>query len=164
MPTFSGLTIFEVKTENSNEAVNSLYANGRMQVAVLVHIRAIDEQSQTYTLSQEQLDAIKLTDRANPNQPLSGEWTFTQKENKFAHQMPGNCAEVQNGDPEYHDTNRKKFQSMWFWVSATQAEPRHIAASITIDETTINTADSAFNSYVTLQAIDKIVYDYDKDI
>lgn len=121
----------------------SLYANGRMQVKVLVIISGLDEQANEVALPDEILNTVKLI-HYNGSQPLANDerplvhvgqilsrsWASSKQENNFVHEIPGAFARM---TVEPTDTEVSLPHVLTFWVSTTRADSTQIAAEVTMD-------------------------------
>ncbi|PWY64820.1 hypothetical protein BO83DRAFT_411073 [Aspergillus eucalypticola CBS 122712] len=133
------VSFLQVQTTTADAVTDTLYANGHMQVPVVVVIKAIDpESAATYKLKDSDLEKIKLA-----------------TENEFDHALPTSRKEPQtdlslaDGDPQ-----RKRY-----WVTTTKIENKRIGASIEQpDGTVVHTASAGFDSKVTLRSIDPVEY------
>ncbi|KAL3248795.1 hypothetical protein ABHI18_011881 [Aspergillus niger] len=83
------VTSLEVQTTTPSATSDGLYANGNMQVPVIVVIKTIDPDTNTsYQLSESDLETIKLIDYDDPPTELSGLWSYSTTENEFDHSLP----------------------------------------------------------------------------
>ncbi|PLB53949.1 hypothetical protein P170DRAFT_504818 [Aspergillus steynii IBT 23096] len=155
------VTQFNVRTSARDSTSDSLFANGQMQVKVIVSIKAFlldpDENGNSdYQLTKAELEGIKLINYYSRNE-LTGRWTYSTTENGFAHVLPRAGAPV---DPIADGT-----QTIGFWVSSTQITNENIAAQISQPgkdkPTTVTTTGGIFDSMVTLEAIQPVTYTTD---
>ncbi|PYI02602.1 hypothetical protein BO78DRAFT_390102 [Aspergillus sclerotiicarbonarius CBS 121057] len=154
MTTLWEVITFTVQTSAVGNASDRLYANGQMQVPVIVSIRAIiGDTGASYHLTQSELQSIKLIDYYSRKE-LTGTWFYSTTENVFSHTLPGSRAPV---EPIADGT-----QSIYFWVSSTKMESTNIAAQISQpgkdQPTIITTTGGSFDSKVTLTAIQPVTY------
>ncbi|QMW32390.1 hypothetical protein F9C07_2284604 [Aspergillus flavus] len=147
---------FTVHTNTSNGITDALYANGQMQVPVIVGIKAVDQNYSPYTLTEAELKRITLVDYYNTATEIKGNWYYSTEENEFAHSLP---TSRDPGQP----IRQEGPQYITFWVSTTKVENKNIAARITqtTDNKVITTNSSSFNSRVTLTSREPIRYTTD---
>ncbi|KAL7892574.1 hypothetical protein HDV63DRAFT_389469 [Trichoderma sp. SZMC 28014] len=164
---------FQIETTTSDGFHNTLFANGLMQVAVLVKIKAyVHGTEKLYTLSQAELDTIKLIDYDDISAPLSP-WAYSKDENEYDHTLPsafGDTSDLEAEKPEpgvFADTagsiSNQNFQFQKYWVTTTQLGLKNLAASIKqrVDQRTVHTAGGGYNSHVTITGI--VPRDYEKE-
>ncbi|KAM0126301.1 hypothetical protein ACHAP3_009378 [Botrytis cinerea] len=144
---------------NTSEAGTSLFANGQMQVAANVLIKAINPVNyDPYLLTAAELAKIELVDYYNTDEKLVGPWKFTSVENEFSHTMPqGTGFAADAGDPPTQpfmvDQNKR------YWVSTTKAEVKRVGARITQPNNKVITTRSAENdSYIDFRGYQEIRY------
>ncbi|GKZ72396.1 hypothetical protein AnigIFM50267_008759 [Aspergillus niger] len=78
------VTSLEVQTTTPSATSDGLYANGNMQVPVVVVIKTIDPDTNTsYQLIESDLETIKLIDYDDPPTELSGSWSYSTTENEW---------------------------------------------------------------------------------
>ncbi|GLA67390.1 hypothetical protein AtubIFM54640_010708 [Aspergillus tubingensis] len=132
------VTSLAVQTSTANQKTDTLYANGRMQVPVIVSVKAVNGTTgQNYELTDAELEKIKLF--------------YSTTENEFAHTL-GNAR-----DPVTPIADGTK--SIIFWVSSTKVENKNIAAFITQPNgTSVTTTGGTFNSFVTLNGLQPVAY------
>ncbi|KAL7943487.1 hypothetical protein V8C42DRAFT_346934 [Trichoderma barbatum] len=130
----------------------SLFANGLMQVAVTIQIKAINPDNTPYTLKASELSTIQLIEYHRPDTELSGTWTYTTTENEYAHTYPS--TKSVNFPPDDALT-----QSQQYWVSTKRVETKEVGARIRQPNGTMITTNSdEFNSFVTLRGYAPILY------
>ncbi|PYH93981.1 hypothetical protein BO71DRAFT_399233 [Aspergillus ellipticus CBS 707.79] len=146
------VTAFAVQTSTADQRTDALYANGRMQVPVIVSVRAINGSTgASYQLTNAELERIQLVDYFSSATEITGTWFYSTTENEFSHSLSG------TREPVVPIVDGA--QSIFFWVSSTRVENRNIAARITQpNNTTITTAGAMFNSFVTLNARQPVAY------
>lgn len=144
---------------NTSEAGTSLFANGQMQVAANVLIKAINPINyDPYLLTAAELAKIELVDYYNTDEKLVGPWKFASVENEFSHTMPqGTGFAADAGDPPTQpfmvDQNKR------YWVSTTKAEVKRVGARITQPNSKVITTRSAENdSYIDFRGYQEIRY------
>ncbi|GLA64610.1 hypothetical protein AtubIFM54640_006334 [Aspergillus tubingensis] len=150
---------FEVQTTTPNATSDALYANGNMQVPVIVVISAIDPDTcKAYELNETELETITLIDYDDPPTEISGSWSYSVTENEFEHGLPSTKKAVQPdlslaaGGP----------QKMRYWVTTTKVEDKRIGASIKqSDGTVVHTGGGGFDSKVTLVGTNPVTYTLD---
>ncbi|GIK07120.1 hypothetical protein Aspvir_002775 [Aspergillus viridinutans] len=149
----------KVETSPGDHIRDSLFANGQMQVPVIVSIEAINPANNTiYKLSAAQLNTIKLVDYYNPTTQLSTPWTYSDVENEFHHALPATAAsETQQTDAS---DPRADFQKKTWWVSTSRVEHKNIGASIQTPQGIYHTGGGTghSDSHVTITGISPIHY------
>ncbi|RAK89840.1 hypothetical protein BO79DRAFT_208569 [Aspergillus costaricaensis CBS 115574] len=140
-----------VNTGTADGATDTLYANGRMQVPVYVSISAIDpDKNVPYSLTEAELESIKLVDYYSTSTELSGDWVYSTIENEFAHSGTTSLS------------LRSTSQSIKFWVSTSKVEKKSIAASVKQpDGKIVTTHESGFDYHATLVGNPPINYTTD---
>ncbi|MEL4012942.1 hypothetical protein [Dryocola clanedunensis] len=134
----------------SGDTHGKIYANGNMQVAVQVNVKAVDKHGLPVQLIEEDIDSIVLIDNNSGGRLMNG-WGFSRSENSYLHTMPDQVAEKAPGeevDP--------RVQIFTFWVSCHVVSIIAIGASIVApDGTVYNTreAGSTFYSYIMLEGV-----------
>ncbi|GLA12317.1 hypothetical protein AnigIFM62618_007454 [Aspergillus niger] len=96
------VTSLEVQTTTPSATSDGLYANGNMQVPVVVVIKTIDPDTNTsYQLIESDLETIKLIDYDDPPTELSGSWSYSTTENEVAASIkqPNGTVAHTAGDP-----------------------------------------------------------------
>ncbi|KAF7587275.1 hypothetical protein BBP40_007492 [Aspergillus hancockii] len=153
------VTLMKVETSPGDHLRDSLFANGKMQVPVIVSIEAIDPANNTiYKLSAAQLNTIKLVDYYNPTTQLSTPWTYTAVENEFHHALPATASTER---PQTDASNpRADFQKKTWWVSTSRVEHKNIGASIQTPKGIHHTGGGTghSNSHVTITGIAPVHY------
>ncbi|KAH8428759.1 uncharacterized protein LDX57_006443 [Aspergillus melleus] len=158
MSTLWEVTNFSLRTSAKDSTADSLYANGQMQVKVIVSIKAKipdpdDGPAKDYTLTADELKTIKLI-YYDTRKELSGEWSYSTTENDFAHVLPGGTAPA---EPIADGT-----QAVIFWVSSTKLDHENIAAQVSQpgkdEPTIIDTTGGSYHSMVTLVTLQPITY------
>ncbi|PLB35569.1 uncharacterized protein BDW47DRAFT_119371 [Aspergillus candidus] len=145
------VTSFAVQTTTVDQVADRLFANGNMQVPVVVTINAINPTTgATHRLTDAELQKIQLIDY-HSGAVLMGTWFYSLTPNDFAHTLAGTNDPVEpTSDPP---------QSIRLYVSSTRIENRVIGARITQPNNTVVTTNSTiFNSFVTLTAIQPVIY------
>ncbi|KIL84623.1 hypothetical protein FAVG1_12150 [Fusarium avenaceum] len=121
-----------VDTVNIGHETDSLYANGRMQVAVNVTISANKTGSTTnYKLSPEELKLVMLRNK-NTDEKLAGDWTYSDIKNDYYHFISSvslDGSAVDHMDNQIVASNDKG-QTIQFWVSTIEVARMEIVASI----------------------------------
>ncbi|UQS12710.1 hypothetical protein [Pseudomonas sp. HS6] len=140
-----------------------LYANGRMQVRVLVLVSGGDAQANEVSLhGHRALQTLRLISY-NGARPLSGDWKVETRENRYAHDMSGGIARATALVPTSHNRitdPADPLQVYEFWVTSTKPGSLQIAAEITLGDEVIrsNGQSSGGDSSVTLEAISPVQY------
>ena len=151
----------EVKFDSFNERHRTLYANGRMQVRVLVLVSGENTQAEEVSLhGHPALETLKLISY-NTSAPLSGDWNVGTVENRYAHDMAGGTARVTPLVPA--TGNRisdpsEAVQVFEFWVTSRRPGSIQIAAEITLEGKRYRSNGRGIDSSVTLQAIAPKLY------
>lgn len=159
-PLDEGITIdgLEVKFDaSSTERQRTLYANGRMQVRVLVLVSGRDGNANKVALPDSVLSTVRLI-HYNGGQPLSDGWSSTTEENEFAHELPGRFARMAIPSSEIEEG---ALRVLSFWVSTSKAVSTQIAAEVTIDGQVFRSnkvGGSYIDSSVTLKGIAPATY------
>ena len=144
---------FAVQTTTSDRVTDRLFANGNMQVPVIVTIRAMTSTGDPHLLSNNQLRRIDLIDYYS-GESLTGPWSSSWDSNEFAHTLTG------TNDPVVEQPTSDIPQSVRLYVTSTRIENRVIAARLTrVDSPAVwSTNSRPFESSVTLTAIQPVVY------
>ncbi|GFN11305.1 hypothetical protein AtubIFM55763_008237 [Aspergillus tubingensis] len=132
---------FEVQATTPNATSDALYANGNMQVPVIVVISVVDpDTNNAYELNESELEAIELIDYDDPPTEISGSWSYSITENEFEHGLPSTQKTVQPdlflaaGGP----------QKKRYWVTTTKVEDKRIGANIKQPDVTYKVDDLNF--------------------
>ncbi|KAK6527589.1 hypothetical protein TWF694_004573 [Orbilia ellipsospora] len=157
---------FCIKTNNSSEVCDTLFANGQMQVPLDVSIRAV-KGTETYKLTDAELDTIKIVYYNNTTKELgfgfSKGWYCMVKENEYLHTLD-TTSSVASSNPD------QTVQVKRFWVSTKKKETADFAARVLqpdigedgeVTQMKITTSFASFNSHVTLTGISPINYTTD---
>lgn len=148
----------EVKFDaSSTERQRVLYANGRMQVRVLVLVSGLDESANKVALPDSVLSTVRLV-HYNGGQPLSDGWNSTIYENEYAHELPGRFARMAISPSEIE---KGGLRVLSFWVTTNKAVSTQIAAEVTINGQVFrsNKVGSPYiDSSVTLKGIAPATY------
>ncbi|KAJ7189187.1 hypothetical protein C8R46DRAFT_877078 [Mycena filopes] len=161
------VSYLRVETGTSSAKTDSLYANGQMQIPVIISIKAVTTGTKTetrYTLADSDLNKIKLVYYHDTSSTLSNGWFYTtQKDDTFAHTVSGQSASFTATHLAAADTQSNDSpQTKTYWVTTTKAENQNVAASIEqFDGTTANTHSSKYDSHVTLTGLTTIAYTTD---
>ncbi|KAL6798118.1 hypothetical protein J3E68DRAFT_399067, partial [Trichoderma sp. SZMC 28012] len=147
------LDTFTVATTTPEGDKDVLYANGTMQVLVVVTVSAVNDDNTPHMLTDDELSSIKLIDYYNPSSDLSDGWTYSTIENRYDHTIGSPTAEetvaIDLSPP-------KQFQR--YWVSTATVEGKDIGASIKAqDGSVVDTSGSGtFDSKVNITGIKPI--------
>ncbi|KAG4031713.1 hypothetical protein MFRU_008g00760 [Monilinia fructicola] len=135
----------------------SLFANGRMQVAANILIKAINPTNNAdYTLTSSELASIQLVDYYNTDEVLSGNWTYTTTENDYAHTMPSNGFSRLVEAPL---NSSMVDQYKKYWVSTKKAEVKTVGARILQPNGTwVTTRTSPNDSSIVFRSSPEIKY------
>ncbi|WP_207865600.1 hypothetical protein [Pseudomonas sp. 58(2021)] len=152
----------EVKLDATKSGQHKvLYANGRMQVRVLVLVQGADSNGDGVSLyGHPALQTLRLI-AYNGARPLEGDWSVSRQENRFAHEMSGGAprvTEVRQVKDNRISDDSDPVQVFEFWVSASRPGIMEVAAEIAMDNVTLRTNGIGFDSSVTLEAIPPRVY------
>ncbi|MFJ5240089.1 hypothetical protein ACIP86_25730 [Pseudomonas neuropathica] len=152
-----GISRIEVKLDSTTSGQHKvLYANGRMQVRVLVLLHGIDNNGDGASLyGHPALQSLRLI-AYNGARPLEGDWSVSLQENRYAHEMSGGAPRVTEVPRATHNRisdDSDPVQIFQFWVSASRPGVMEVAAEITMDGVILRSNGIGFDSSVTLEAI-----------
>lgn len=152
-----GITRIEVKVDSTRSGQHKvLYANGRMQVRVLVLLHGTDTNGNGASLyGHPALQSLRLI-AYNGARPLEGNWSVSQQENRYAHEMSGGAPRVTEVPRATHNRisdDSDPVQIFQFWVSASKPGIMEVAAEILMDGVLLRSNGIGFDSSVTLEAI-----------
>lgn len=139
-----------------------LYANGRMQVRVLVLVSGEDIDFNEVSLhGHPALQSLRLISY-NGSRPLEGDWNVSTLENRYAHEMTGGIARATPLVPAAHNRitdPAEPLQIYEFWVTSNRPGSIQIAAEITLNGVVVRTngQDGRDNS-LTLEALSPVHY------
>ncbi|KKO99942.1 hypothetical protein THAR02_07948 [Trichoderma harzianum] len=141
------LDTFTVATTTPGGDQDVLYANGTMQVLVVVTVSAVNDDNTPHILTDDELSSLKLIDCDGPPSDLSDGWTYSTTENCYDHTIgPLTVEETVAVDlgPTRHLQR--------YWVSTAMAEAKDIGASIKAqDGSVVDTSGSGtFKSTVNI--------------
>jgi hypothetical protein len=149
---------FEVKFDSSAaDRRRTLYANGRMQIRVLVRVSAADAQGNEVSLhGHPALQTLKLISY-NDGTPLEGNWISSRQENRYAHDMSGREASITPlipaSDNRISDPS-ETIQVFEFWVSSKRVGSLQIAAELMLDGKRYRSnGQNGYDSSVSLDAV-----------
>ncbi|KAL7924571.1 hypothetical protein ACQKWADRAFT_286997 [Trichoderma austrokoningii] len=140
------LDTFTVETTTEGHDQDILYANGMMQVLVVVTLRAVNDDNTPHALTDDELSSLELIDCDGPPSNLSGGWTYSTTENIYDHTISPTAAQGKAAvDLLGPDKQR-------YWVSTSKAEAKTIGASIKVqDGSVVDTSGSGtFDSTVNI--------------
>jgi hypothetical protein len=152
-----GISRIEVKLDATKSGSHKvLYANGRMQVRVLVLLHGIDNNGDGASLhAHPALQSLRLI-AYNGARPLQGDWNVSIQENRYAHEMTGGATRLTEvprvTDNRISDAS-DPVQIFQFWVSASRPGIMEVAAEIVMDGVVLRSNGIGFDSSVTLEAI-----------
>lgn len=164
------LVAFKVETTTPDGRTDTLYANGRMQVPVIVSIKAWDKStSKVYKLLDSELDKIDLIDFDAPTTELADGWSYSaNRNNNFANTATATLksfsvlpsfAEAPMNKSATNTTSDNIPQKKKYLVSTTRVENKRIGARVELpDGTTVTTTTSPYYSYVVLAGRPPFVY------
>lgn len=152
-----GISRIEVKLDSTNSGQHKvLYANGRMQVRVLVLLHGIDNNGDGASLhGHPALQSLRLI-AYHGARPLEGDWSVTVQENRYAHEMTGGATrltEVPRVTDNRVSNVSDPVQIFQFWVSASRPGIMEVAAEIVMDGVVLRSNGIGFDSSVTLEAV-----------
>jgi len=152
-----GISRIEVKLDATRSGQHKvLYANGRMQVRVLVLLHGIDNNGDGASLyGHPALQSLRLI-AYNGARPLEGDWIVSMQENRYAHEMSGGAPRITEIPRTLHNRTSDvsdPVQIFQFWVSASRPGIMEVAAEIVMDGVVLRSNGIGFDSSVTLEAI-----------
>ncbi|WP_085685182.1 MULTISPECIES: hypothetical protein [unclassified Pseudomonas] len=152
----------EVKFDSSTERQKVLYANGRMQVRVLVLVSGENAQAEEVSLyGHPALQTLKLISY-NTSAPLSGDWSVDAQENRYAHDMAGGTARITPLVPEVGNRLSDPSESVQvfeFWVTCRRPGSIQIAAEVILEGKKYRSNGfGGHDSSISLQAIAPKLY------
>jgi hypothetical protein len=152
-----GIQRLEVKFDSPTIRHKALYANGRMQVRVLVLVSGENSQAEEVSLyGHPALQTLKLISY-DTSAPLGGSWGVGTQENRYAHDMAGGAARVVPLVPAPHNRISDPSESVQifeFWVTGSRPGSIQVAAEITLQGVKYRSNGSnGYDSSVTLEAI-----------
>ncbi|MDP9710106.1 UNVERIFIED_ORG: hypothetical protein J2X80_002185 [Pseudomonas fluorescens] len=152
-----GISRIEVKLDATRSGQHKvLYANGRMQVRVLVLLHGIYNNGDGASLyGHPALQSLRLI-AYNGARPLEGHWSVSLQENRYAHEMSGGApriAEVPRATHNRISDDSDPVQIFQFWVSASKPGIMEVAAEIVMDGVLLRSNGVGFDSSVTLEAV-----------
>jgi len=155
-----GLIIQRIEVKFDSSAAirhKALYANGRMQIRVLVLISGEDAQGNAVSLhGHSALETLRLIDY-NSAAPLTGDWTASSRENHFAHDIKGGHARVSPLVPAAGNRlsdPSEVVQVFEYWVSSSRSGSMQIAAEVILDGKRYRSnGQDGRDSSITLEAI-----------
>jgi hypothetical protein len=152
-----GISRIEVKLDATRSGQHKvLYANGRMQVRVLVLLHGIDNNGDGASLyGHPALQSLRLI-AYNGARSLEGDWSVSLRENRYAHEMSGGAPrdkEVPRTQDNRISNDSDPVQIFQFWVSANRPGIMELAAEIVMDDVVLRSNGVGFDSSVTLEAI-----------
>ncbi|MBC8947814.1 MULTISPECIES: hypothetical protein [Xenorhabdus] len=156
LPTFN-LELFGGKREGH------LFANGNMQVGIIINIQAATDNEEVVTLSPEQLNSIELVNKIT-GEKLSGDWQYSSEENDYRHQFPGRSitrdTNLSYGKDALSDDSEP--QKKIYWLKTKKSELIEIIAKVTLDGETYSSDDSHYKgSHIVVTGHEPITYHFD---
>ncbi|HEX4551416.1 hypothetical protein [Pseudomonas sp.] len=158
-----GIERFEVKFDSTMAVRHKqLYANGRMQVRVLVLVSGVDADFNEVSLhGHPALQSLRLISY-NGSRPLEGDWNVSTRENRYAHEMSGGIARATPLVPAAHNRitdPAEPLQVYEFWVTSSRPGSLQIAAEITFGDSVVRTnGQDGRDRSVTLEALSPVHY------
>lgn len=152
-----GISRIEVKLDATRSGQHKvLYANGRMQVRVLVLLHGIDNNGDGASLhGHPALQSLRLI-AYNGARPLEGDWSVSLQENRYAHEMSGGATRLTEVPRTTHNRiseDSDPVQIFQFWVSASRPGIMEVAAEISMEGVVLRSNGIGFDSSITLEAI-----------
>ncbi|KLU16789.1 MULTISPECIES: hypothetical protein [Xenorhabdus] len=148
---------------SSGEREVHLFANGNMQVCIIVNIQAATDNEEVVTLSTEQLDSIELVDKTT-DKKLSGEWEYSSEENDYRHHLPGRSITRDTNLSYERDaiSDEPKPQKKIYWLKTKKSEIITIMARVTLDGKTYSSDDYHHKgSHIVVTGHEPIIYHSD---
>lgn len=148
---------FEVKFDASTIRHKALYANGRMQVRVLVLVSGENSEAEEVSLyGHPALQTLKLISY-DTSAPLTGSWSVGTQENRYAHDMSGGAARIvpliPAPDNRISDPS-ESVQIFEFWVTSSRPGSIQVAAEITLQGVRYRSnGRNGYDSSITLEAV-----------
>ena len=160
------ITYLKVETSQSDSKTDTLFANGRMQVPVIVRVKAKKNAKSTevYTLTAAELSTIELIHYDDPDKTLSDGWSYSDKKNElFANTIStARSATLRAAVAQTLAASTDVPQTKKYMVSTTKVESMKVGARIQQPTgTTVSTAGTKFNAHVTLTGKPPVVYTTD---
>ncbi|MFJ7315354.1 hypothetical protein ACIQVE_21855 [Pseudomonas sp. NPDC098747] len=139
----SRVSVVEVGFDNDpNIRTKSLYANGRMQVQVIVLMTVADDNGEPVEMPPEVLASVKLV-HYNGGENLKNGWGAVDTENEYLHDLPGTAslarASAHHSSTVANAVPRSFAKKIVFWVSASAVGSTRIAAQVKIGGTVFTT-------------------------
>ncbi|PHM68886.1 hypothetical protein [Xenorhabdus sp. KJ12.1] len=160
------LTEFSIELLSGHQS-DVIYANGNMQVGVLINIQAMDENLHIIQLSDDQLDKIELINYVTGN-TLDLEWSYSSTKNDYDNTFPHPTPEnTQKSPSQYKKTtvnkldNNSEYQRKIYWVTTTKYEAIMIAAQVLLDEKIFSTNQGSQDSCACVTGYPRIIYHSD---
>ena len=147
----------QVKLDTSTIRHKTLYANGRMQVRVLVLVSGENSNAEEVSLyGHPALETLKLISY-DTSAAVGGSWSVGTQENRYAHDMSGGAARVAPlvpaPDNRISDPS-ESVQIFEFWITSSRPGSIQIAAEITLQGVKYRSdGRNGYDSSVTLEAI-----------
>lgn len=159
---WTDLSRFVIRFDEPDQEMK-LYANGNMQLKIIIEILAKDKNGDPVLLSENQLRFLRLVDADNSSSTdLGGGWSFTTEENRFNHTFttaPSYYSSSENYTDDGGNGSDSNIQTRVLWVSTTQTGTKKISATI-LSTTSLRTFSSKGinESTVVCQGINQINY------
>lgn len=148
--TWSKVEKFSVRTPSGQNPV-SLYANGNMQVEIIVDIKVVDEKGYPVKLTEFDKNKLNLIDYNNAAR-FAYDWAVSEQENIYEKSSSTTTFTTATGP-------LIDIQSFHFWVSTVVESPMSIGAMILLpDESYISTHSTEFDSHVQCLGVAPIRY------
>lgn len=160
MTEVKGFTRFNVSFDASSATQSkSLYANGNMQVRILVTLRGKDKDGKSVPLSPSVFHTVRLINYRT-GKVLQGDWQVSERPNQYWYAMSGSeatQAPLESVEPD--------ITVLEYWVSSTVVDTVHVGASVILNDRVIRTNNTTVgdkhDSSVTLVAEAPVTYSMD---
>ena len=153
---WTDLSWFAIRFDETAQS-KKLYANGNMQLKVVVEIKAKDENGDPVLLSDTQLLDLQLVDAdKSSSEDLGDGWSFSIEDNNLNHTLPSASAYYSASDDS---ESNGEIQTRVLWVSTSTTGTKKIGATIMsfTNQKTFSTMAER-DSTVTCEGIKPIIY------
>ena len=174
-----------VETDLGHGQAYSIFANGKMQAAVYIKVKAIDPKTRKpVTISQDELISATylygkqsglnfVYNQSSSNDGYDNQWFYSAKENQYLHTLPtaGRTRRSSSSSPSAVRRDSRLgngWTQLTYWVSTTQTHySKHICVELSMSEgDNINSCDTLHDEYATISATEPLEYkasDFDFD-
>jgi hypothetical protein len=130
----TGFTRFNVSFDApSSTQSKSLYANGNMQVRILVTLRGKDKDGKSVPLTPSIYHTVRLINYRT-GEVLQGNWQVSDRPNQFWYAMSGSDAA-----PAPLESVEPDITVLEYWVSSSVVDTVHIGAAVILNDRIIRT-------------------------